>query len=181
MTRRLLAVIAAFVAVASLAACTDDREPVLGPTTTTLVPPTTAPPQTGTEDCGGFQPTDSYLPFDIGAPGTRAAPGTTMRAIQDRDRLIVGVSADTLLFGARDPITGKMEGVDIDMLREVGATLNNRSFVALTISGMFMNVSLGLKQALELYFNLYFWGLTQGQLAILTVTGVVASVIGSDA
>jgi Na+/melibiose symporter-like transporter len=64
------------------------------------------------------------------------------------------------------------------MVREVAATLNNRSFVALTISGMFMNVSLGLKTALELYFNLYFWGLTQGQLAILTVTGVVASVIG---
>jgi Na+/melibiose symporter-like transporter len=64
------------------------------------------------------------------------------------------------------------------MLREVGATLNNRSFVVLTISGMFMNVSLGLKHALELYFNLYFWGLTQSQLAILTVTGVVASVIG---
>ena len=64
------------------------------------------------------------------------------------------------------------------MLGEVASTLNNRSFVALTISGMFMNVSLGLKTALELYFNLYFWGLTQGQLALLTVTGVVASVIG---
>ena len=64
------------------------------------------------------------------------------------------------------------------MLREVGATLNNRSFVVLAISGMFMNVSLGLKTALELYFNLYFWGLTQGQLAIMTVTGVLASIIG---
>lgn len=64
------------------------------------------------------------------------------------------------------------------MLKEVAATLNNRSFVVLTISGMFMNVSLGLKTALELYFNLYFWGLTQGQLAIMTVTGVVASVVG---
>lgn len=64
------------------------------------------------------------------------------------------------------------------MLKEVGATLNNRSFVVLTISGMFMNVSLGLKGALELYFNLFFWGLKQSQLAILTVTGVVASVIG---
>jgi GPH family glycoside/pentoside/hexuronide:cation symporter len=64
------------------------------------------------------------------------------------------------------------------MIKEVAATLNNRSFVALTISGMFMNVSLGLKGALELYFNLYFWGLTQAQLAILTVTGVAASIIG---
>jgi Na+/melibiose symporter-like transporter len=64
------------------------------------------------------------------------------------------------------------------MMREVAATLNNRSFVVLTISGMFMNVSLGLKQALEIYFNLYFWGLTQSQLAIMTVTGVAASIIG---
>jgi Na+/melibiose symporter-like transporter len=64
------------------------------------------------------------------------------------------------------------------MASEVAATLNNRSFVALTISGMFMSISLGLKHALELYFYLYFWEMKQSQLALLTTAGVIASVIG---
>jgi GPH family glycoside/pentoside/hexuronide:cation symporter len=64
------------------------------------------------------------------------------------------------------------------MAREVAATLNNRGFVALTISGMFMSISLGLKGALELYFSLYFWGLNQGQLSLLTIAGVIASIAG---
>lgn len=64
------------------------------------------------------------------------------------------------------------------MAREMGATLNNRSFVVLTISGMFMSMSLGVKGGLELYFFLFFWELTQTQLSLLTVAGVIASVIG---
>jgi polar amino acid transport system substrate-binding protein len=46
-----------------------------------------------------------------------------MRAIQDRERLTVGVSADTLLFGARDPLTGRLKGFDIDVLREIAYAL----------------------------------------------------------
>ncbi len=66
----------------------------------------------------------------------------------------------------------------VGMAKEVGATLNNRSFVALTISGMFMSMSLGVKGGLELYFFLYFWEMTQTQLSLLTVAGVIASVMG---
>lgn len=64
------------------------------------------------------------------------------------------------------------------MMREVAHTLNNRAFVALTISGMFMSISLGVKGGLELYFFIYFWELTQTQLSLLTVAGVIASFIG---
>ena len=64
------------------------------------------------------------------------------------------------------------------MVREVAHTLNNRSFVVLTISGMFMSLSLGVKGGLELYFFIYFWELTQTQLAALTVAGVIASMVG---
>ncbi len=64
------------------------------------------------------------------------------------------------------------------MAKEVAHTLNNRSFVVLTVSGMFMSISLGLKGALELYFSLYFWGLTQSQLSALTIAGMIASVSG---
>jgi len=65
------------------------------------------------------------------------------------------------------------------MAKEMGETLKNRSFLVLTVSGMFMSMSLGLKGALELYFSLYFWGLNQAQLSLLTVAGMIASVSGA--
>jgi polar amino acid transport system substrate-binding protein len=46
-----------------------------------------------------------------------------MAEIQQRGRLIVGVSGDTLQFGARDPITGDIAGFDIDMLKEVAKAI----------------------------------------------------------
>jgi polar amino acid transport system substrate-binding protein len=42
-----------------------------------------------------------------------------MAEIRDRGRLIVGVSADSLLLGARNPVSGQIEGFDIDMARLV--------------------------------------------------------------
>ena len=119
MTRRSIALLLALlVAAATLVACTDDGEPVLGPTAT-VVPATTASPQTGGEEaCGGIEPVASYRPArPLQAPGTRL--DGTMAAIQEHGRLRVGVSADTLLFGARDPFTGRLEGFDIDVLREI--------------------------------------------------------------
>jgi polar amino acid transport system substrate-binding protein len=49
--------------------------------------------------------------------------GSYMKKIADRGRLIAGVSADTLLLGARNPVSGKIEGFDIDMLRGVSQAL----------------------------------------------------------
>ena len=49
--------------------------------------------------------------------------GSTMAKIQKRGRLIAGVSADTLLLGARNPISGKIEGFDIDMLHEISQAI----------------------------------------------------------
>ena len=51
-------------------------------------------------------------------------PATSyMRTIQKRGRLIAGVSADTLLLGARNPLNGQIEGFDIDMLKAVSTAL----------------------------------------------------------
>jgi len=66
----------------------------------------------------------------------------------------------------------------VGMAREVGATLNNRSFIVLTISGMFLYMALGIRGALELYFSLYFWGFNQGQLTLLATAGIIASFVG---
>jgi polar amino acid transport system substrate-binding protein len=48
---------------------------------------------------------------------------STMGRIRDRGKLIVGVSGDTLLFGARNPLKNEIEGFDIDMLKEVAKAI----------------------------------------------------------
>lgn len=65
----------------------------------------------------------SYAPQGaLPAPGAMPA-GSAMAAIAGRGRLIVGVSADTLLLGARNPISGQLEGFDIDMARLVAQAI----------------------------------------------------------
>ena len=49
--------------------------------------------------------------------------GTYMRTIQDRGRLILGTSQDTLLFSSRNPFTGKIEGFDVDMGRQIAQAI----------------------------------------------------------
>jgi polar amino acid transport system substrate-binding protein len=57
-------------------------------------------------------------------PAANKAPsGSFMAAIQKRGRLIVGVSADTLLFGYRNPLTGNIEGFDVDLLKQVATAI----------------------------------------------------------
>jgi polar amino acid transport system substrate-binding protein len=122
MRRRSVAAFVAGAAVA-LAACGGgghDAATVVTPEAevTTTVAATPAAPD-GTCAADGLPPLASYQPtFSMPAPDEMPA-GTYLRTIQDRGRLVVGVSADTLLFGARDPITGRIEGFDIDVLRAV--------------------------------------------------------------
>jgi Na+/melibiose symporter-like transporter len=63
--------------------------------------------------------------------------------------------------------------------REIIATLNNRSFIALTAAGAFCFIALGARGGLDLYFNLYFWGLRQWQLAVLAIASIGASFGGA--
>ena len=79
--------------------------------------PAAATTTTPAPDCGN--PVASFAP-----DGPRPAPGqmpsgTFMAKIQQRGRLVAGVSADTLLFGFRNPFSGQLEGFDIDMVRRV--------------------------------------------------------------
>jgi polar amino acid transport system substrate-binding protein len=72
--------------------------------------------------CGS--PKASYAP----GPGALPAPGkmprgSTMEQIQRRGRLVAGVSADTLLFSYRNPITGQIEGFDVDLLKAVSRAI----------------------------------------------------------
>jgi polar amino acid transport system substrate-binding protein len=68
-------------------------------------------------DCGN--PLASFAPA-----GVNPASGQ-MAEIKKRGRLIAGVSADTLLLGARNPLNGQIEGFDIDMLKAVSKAIFN--------------------------------------------------------
>jgi polar amino acid transport system substrate-binding protein len=49
--------------------------------------------------------------------------GSYMSTIQQRGHLTAGVSADSLLLGARNPLSGQIEGFDIDLLHAVSQAL----------------------------------------------------------
>ena len=88
------------------------------PSTTTPAPSaTTTPPA-----CGN--PLASFAPAGANpAPGATMPSGSYMATIQKRGRLIAGVSSDTLLLGARNPLNGQIEGFDIDMLKAVSKAI----------------------------------------------------------
>ena len=90
------------------------------PPSTDVVTPT---PPACTAEQAALDPTRSYEPQGpLPTPG-QMPPGSTMAAIQTRGKLIVGVSGDTLLFGARNALTNQIEGFDIDMLKEVAKAI----------------------------------------------------------
>jgi polar amino acid transport system substrate-binding protein len=57
-------------------------------------------------------------------PGAGAMPaGTFMERIQRRGRLVAGVDQNTLLFGYLRPSTGRIEGLEVDFLREIARAI----------------------------------------------------------
>lgn len=71
-------------------------------------------------DCN---PRASYRPQGSLPAAGNMPTGTTMRAIQDRGKLIAGVDQNTFLFGFRNPTTGALEGFDIDRVHELAAAI----------------------------------------------------------
>ena len=116
----------AAVAVAALAAgCSgsirlpDAVEGEAPPTTTAVAPqfPVCTPAEALLDPTRSYEP-QGPLPSPDDLPS-----GSTMADIRDRGKLIVGVSGDTLLFGARNPLKNEIEGFDIDMLKEVAKAI----------------------------------------------------------
>ena len=121
MRRPVMALLAATALV--LAACGGDDSgtgaggaPAVDDTTTT-----TAAAATPAPDCG--DPVASYEPtFTLPTPG-EMPEGTYMKQIQDRGRLVVGTAADVLQFGFRDPITGQIQGFDVDVVHAIAEAI----------------------------------------------------------
>lgn len=108
----------AVAAAAVLAGCAGTTEtPVPAPPSSAEV--TVKPPAAQT--CTDFR--ESYRPQGA-LPSPRQMPaGTKMREIQQRGRLIAGVSADSYLLGSRNPITDRIEGFDIDLVHEIAEAI----------------------------------------------------------
>lgn len=120
--RRTLRPLVPFVALAvlGLVACSDSDDGAAddrATTTTAPTPETTVP--VVNSDCRGLPPTASYAP----AANLQFSSGSTMAEIESKGFLTVGVSADTLLFGAQNPLSGEIEGFDIDMLKLVARAI----------------------------------------------------------
>lgn len=62
---------------------------------------------------------------------------------------------------------------------EIATMMRNRSALAIIAVGMFVSVSSGLRNGLELYFGLYFWGLSQAQLSVIATLTAVATFAGA--
>lgn len=83
--------------------------------------PSVAPAATpAQENCKGIDALASFKPDGPLPDPTGPMPaGTWMETIKKRGRLIAGVSADSYNLGYRDPITGQIQGFDIDMIYAV--------------------------------------------------------------
>ena len=135
MNTRRSALVLGVAAAISLSACTSSSTPkpaAAGATTTTASPSAPAPACVGpfTKDA-----TPSFAPDTTLVPGV-IPPDPFMQKILARGHLVAGVSADTLLFGFRNPFSGQLEGFDIDMVRAVAAEIfgdpNKISYKVLT-------------------------------------------------
>jgi polar amino acid transport system substrate-binding protein len=92
------------------------------PTTSAAPAPSPAPSGTNVVTANCLQ---SYAPTDPLPAPTQMPAGTYMGKIQSRGRLIAGVSSDTLLLGSRNPVSGQIEGFDIDMLHAISRAIFN--------------------------------------------------------
>lgn len=72
----------------------------------------------------------------------------------------------------------RIRGTWREKLTEVSGTLTNRSFLALTISGIVGAISAGLRQGLDFYISAYFFELTPAQMSYLAIAALLAAFAG---
>ncbi|MFD7659403.1 transporter substrate-binding domain-containing protein [Actinosynnema sp. NPDC059797] len=83
----------------------------------------TGRPGTATAPPASCDPTASLRPTGPLPPPDRLPAGSTMERIRQRGRLIAGVDQNSYLMGFRDPLSGELEGFDVDLAREVARAI----------------------------------------------------------
>ncbi len=114
MRRAALGLIAAGALLAGCSAGSTPPLPTVAPSSSSPAPSSSAPPAQGCDDNNSTR-VESYAPSQNG--------GGRVAAIKARGHLNVGVAADNLLFGYRNPFTGQLEGFDIDIANEVAKAI----------------------------------------------------------
>ena len=109
---------AAALALGALGACSSSSKRSGGPTDNTAPATTTT---TAAPNCG--DPVASFAPTSPMPPPGAMPVGSFMDKIQTKGHLTAAVSADTLLFGFRNPITGNIEGFDIDVIHRIAQAI----------------------------------------------------------
>lgn len=126
MRRRLAPMLSALLAVGALVTgCGGDRAVPQTPPAAAVHP---APPEfeeLTADDAQVDQRCDTeatVAPGPLPAPGAMPA-GSRMAEIVANGRVRVGVDQNTYMFGFRNPISGRIEGFDIDLAREISRAL----------------------------------------------------------
>lgn len=145
MTRRSVLALAA--AVLLLAGCTSTPSPA--PRTAASKPPA-APAQAAPVD-DSCHPRQSLRPAGaLPAPG-HMPTGGQLEKIQKRGRLILGTSQSTFLFSYRNAFTGKLEGFDVDMGRQIAqAIFGDPDKIQIKVIGNDQRVPLAASGAVDL-------------------------------
>jgi len=126
-TRRAVALLVAVVlACAGCSATTDavgDRAtPTGGPPSPAGAIEVTSLPGSEQADTS-CDPTASLRPQGALPGPNDLPPGSPMAKIRGQGKLIVGVDQNTYKFGFRNPITGELEGFDLDMAHQIAAAI----------------------------------------------------------
>ena len=120
-TRIGLAVVGTAAILLALAGCSGDSSALPG-SATAPAPGATSPAPAAAPDTS-CNPRASLKPAGSLPPPGHMPAGTYMAKIQAQGRLILGTSQDTLLFSSRNPFTGKVEGFDVDMGRQIAQAI----------------------------------------------------------
>lgn len=120
-TRRFRAILALAGTAALIAGCSAGSTqslPTVAPSPTSAAPsPSPTPSRAGCDDADvSGSRVESYEPSSV-------TTGPALQRIKAAKKLKVGVSADNLLFGYRNPIRKTLEGFDIDMVNAVAAEI----------------------------------------------------------
>jgi polar amino acid transport system substrate-binding protein len=119
--RRWTAGLLALALLALLAGCSAATPTAASAPGAPVAPVAQVTPSPAAAKCGN--PLASLRPPATLPPPGQMPAGSYMRTIQDRGRLIAGVSADTKLFGFLNPFDGQIEGFDIDVLHQISQAI----------------------------------------------------------
>ncbi len=114
--------IATALAVAGLAGCSGGQYADTPLPSTASSSSSSSAPSSSSTAAACQDATTSYDPLP-GVPSLSGTDDKAMQTIRERGYLIAGVSSDSYLLGANNPLTGQIEGFDIDIAKAIAKAI----------------------------------------------------------